>query len=417
VIVRGPSLEASDGSGEKFIDLHGMGARISQRDIFIHVDWMADATTTQRLDLEAIRRVYIAFALKGFSLHVDMGDDSTVFETNGRWGRLSASRVLPMQPTLGALTADASGKVAYDWAEFDAIKNAPGGFKSTGRERIFRYVVLARNLGNGAGGRVTNAGNARANGSEGGSDFIISLGPYGGTGSLDEQTGTFMHELGHSLGVQHGPRELTPEEAAFNLPIDTAAPVTTATTQPAPNAAGWNNADVTVRLAATDDNSGVARLEYNLDNSGWTQYTASVVISTDLIHVLQYHAIDRASNIEPAVSLTVKLDKTPSTITFSGNSGTYSILGTVSITCSTSDNLSGVASSTCQSISGPAYNFTPDTNSFSATATDNAGNTVTGTTTFTLRVTYADLCELSKQFVSNVGVALSYDICAQLSSA
>jgi hypothetical protein len=89
------------------------------------------------------------------------------------------------------------------------------------------------------------------------------------------------------------------------------------------------------------------------------------------------------------VSLTVKLDKTPPTITFSGNSGTYSILGTVSITSSASDNLSGVASSTCQSISGPAYNFTPGTNSFSATATDNAGNTVTGTTT--LRAA-GDLC-------------------------
>ena len=45
-----------------------------------------------------------------------------------------------------------------------------------------------------------------------GNDFIVSLGcgfggsdPSGGSiGTVDEQSGTFMHELGHNLNLGHG---------------------------------------------------------------------------------------------------------------------------------------------------------------------------------------------------------------------
>jgi hypothetical protein len=38
-----------------------------------------------------------------------------------------------------------------------------------------------------------------------GNDFVVSLGAWtGGVGSRDEQAGTFMHELGHNLGLNHG---------------------------------------------------------------------------------------------------------------------------------------------------------------------------------------------------------------------
>ncbi len=39
----------------------------------------------------------------------------------------------------------------------------------------------------------------------GGANFIVSLGEWTNhTGSIDEQAGTFMHELGHNLGLDHG---------------------------------------------------------------------------------------------------------------------------------------------------------------------------------------------------------------------
>jgi len=38
-----------------------------------------------------------------------------------------------------------------------------------------------------------------------GNDFVVSLGTFtDGKGSVDEQAGTFMHELGHTLGLDHG---------------------------------------------------------------------------------------------------------------------------------------------------------------------------------------------------------------------
>ena len=38
-----------------------------------------------------------------------------------------------------------------------------------------------------------------------GNDFMVSLGAWtAGVGSRDEQAGTFMHELGHNLGLRHG---------------------------------------------------------------------------------------------------------------------------------------------------------------------------------------------------------------------
>lgn len=209
----------------------------------------------------------------------------------------------------------------------------------------------------------------------------------------------------------------TPQTAHQTLPVDTTAPTTTAQATPAANAAGWNNSDVTVTLTPTDDISGTARTEYTLDDGAWTEYTAPIALSTDAIHTVKYRSIDRASNVEDAKSLTVKLDKTAPTVTYTGGAPTYGILDTVSITCTTADNLSGVASTTCKDVTGPAYDFAPGTNEFSATATDAAGNTGQGSVSFTLKVTYDDMCTLTKQWVTNPGAAHSNAMCAQLAAA
>ncbi|MEX2180119.1 MAG: hypothetical protein WD801_15495 [Gemmatimonadaceae bacterium] len=55
------------------------------------------------------------------------------------------------------------------------------------------------------------------------------------------------------------------------------------------------------------------------------------------------------------------------------------------------------------------------TNSFSADAKDNAGNTGSGSTSFQVVVTSDGVCALVRQFVSNPGVANA--LCSQLSAA
>jgi hypothetical protein len=555
------AFDPGGGIGKQIVDLAAMGAAVGQKDIFIQLDWMQDATHNQQLDPAAVTQLVTAYAANGYSLHVDAGPNSTLnYGTNATWGSLSRARSTGYQAGLGTGTVDAAGNATYNWTAFNAIKAA--SFLPTGRGQIFHYALAASQLGN-----MGNSGISSPRGT--GNDIIISLGAFtGGVGSVDEQTGTLMHELGHNLGLDHGggdsvnfkpnyfsvmnyafslrgivkngkrifdyshggQRDLvesgpygldegagvgpnatgfqtqhfcpakgtkpaaripvanaagridwncdgvpdtssvnadinadpkqpmntlgtlvdyddwshlkltagaigsfgapvpeapiesrlddpTPEMMREILPLDTTAPVTSAQASPAANQAGWSNGDVTVTISASDDISGVARTEHNLDDGGWTLYSTPLVISTDAVHTLQYRSIDRSSNVETAKSLTVKLDKTPPTVSYTGNAGTYGILDTVSITCTPADNLSGVASSTCQNINGPAYDLSLGSTTLSATATDVAGNTGQGSTSFTLTVTFDDMCTLSKRFVTNLGSALSAAMCVQLDAA
>ena len=74
---------------------------------------------------------------------------------------------------------------------------------------IFHYMIFAHNLG-----MYDNTGNLTfASGiSEDipADSFIVALGHYAGqVGTSLQQAGTFMHELGHNLGLHHGGQEDT----------------------------------------------------------------------------------------------------------------------------------------------------------------------------------------------------------------
>lgn len=185
-----------------FVDLPAMGADPNKPDVFLHVDWMADATHDQKLSQAALKRVVDAFANSpyvsptgsvGINLHVDEGPDSMMnWNTMATWGALSKAHALTYTANLGA---SAGGN--YNWSAFQTIKDAAGGFTDTGRTPIFHYVIAAHNYGG-----STSSGISRGIGA---SDLIVSLGSFtGGVGSTDEQAGTLMHELGHNLGLRHG---------------------------------------------------------------------------------------------------------------------------------------------------------------------------------------------------------------------
>ena len=102
-------------------------------------------------------------------------------------------------------------------------------------------------------------------------------------------------------------------------------------------------------------------------------------------------------------------------VTFSGNAGRYTVADQVSIDCSATDNLSGVASSTCAPVSAAAYTFAAGTNTISASATDHAGNTTAASTSFTVTADAASLCTLVGRWSSNDGVTTS--LCTKLSQS
>ncbi|HEU0300917.1 MAG TPA: HYR domain-containing protein [Longimicrobium sp.] len=100
-------------------------------------------------------------------------------------------------------------------------------------------------------------------------------------------------------------------------------------------------------------------------------------------------------------------DHTPPTITFSGNAGTYTVAQSVNITCTATDEVSGVDenATSCPGASGPAYTFALGTHTLTATATDLSGNSATAQTSFTVTVDDGSLCELTRRWVSKPDVA------------
>src|SRR5262245_801330 len=114
-------------------------------------------------------------------------------------------------------------------------------------------------------------------------------------------------------------------------------PTITATASPEPNAAGWNNSNVTVTFVCTDAGSGIALCP------------APVIVSADVANrVVTGEAVDKAGN-RASASVTVSLDKTlpaiASRLSAPANAaGWHSAPVTVAFDCT--DGGSGVAS--CQ---------------------------------------------------------------------
>jgi hypothetical protein len=103
-----------------------------------------------------------------------------------------------------------------DFTPLPAAQNGPNNDASdamannfvANRARVFRYVIFADFSNPGGNSGWTPWGTV---------DFVVSLGPFGAApvgivgpsglpvmGSIGQHTGTFLHELGHSLGLGHG---------------------------------------------------------------------------------------------------------------------------------------------------------------------------------------------------------------------
>src|SRR5215203_2082963 len=97
-------------------------------------------------------------------------------------------------------------------------------------------------------------------------------------------------------------------------------PSTSATRSVEPNAAGWNNEDVTVKLKATDNEGGwgLKEITYRINGGQPTTKQGDSVevpaITGEGEYTIAYYATDNAGNVEDEQSLQVKIDKTAPTI-------------------------------------------------------------------------------------------------------
>jgi len=136
----------------------------------------------------------------------------------------------------------------------------------------------------------------------------------------------------------------------------------------------WYTTDVTVTLTGDDSTSGWNRTEYKINGGTLTNYLGPFTLIDDGVYTLYHRDYDNAGNMFELASQTVKVDKTPPTVTLApdrntDHNGWYNYA--ISWTVGASDLMSGVASKTADfSYGGPDS----DPASVSASATDQAGN-------------------------------------------
>ena len=102
----------------------------------------------------------------------------------------------------------------------------------------------------------------------------------------------------------------------------------------------------------------------------------------------------------------LEYDTTPPVVTYTGNAGSYTVDQTIAIHCAASDPSpgSGIASTTCADVNGPAYSFSLGSHTYTASAVDVAGNVGSGATTFDVTVTFTSLENLVQRFSTDPDV-------------
>ena len=275
-----------DADIEPELDLKAMGANPFRKDVFVEVDWMADAAHSHEPWLPALIQAWTEFDRapvtnptidgipnpSGIALHLDVGSlyagynldvdgaappefsigpsGNIDLDLSPGTNRVSAVSMPPgSQPTdigdfgggnrvpeIATLMHD-SGTPPNHFAvgtTFDVIKNGggmtPGNFSST-RNGIFHYALFSHGLQ--VGGKVTATTVGLGEMGIDSDDFTVALAPQGAAqqradanrdgipdfggaaltgplglpvqGTVAHHARVFIHELGHNLGLDHGP--------------------------------------------------------------------------------------------------------------------------------------------------------------------------------------------------------------------
>ncbi|HEM6309235.1 TPA: YSIRK-type signal peptide-containing protein [Streptococcus suis] len=197
-----------DEKGNVILDLPAMGANKHMKDLFVQVDWMhrtgypvfvnlpllgevsfkvRDLTTAP--SSKALEMVRKQFLDHGIQLHIDMGPDSIMKYENGKavtWGDLSAGG-----NQLQHLNVFEVGSNYEHW------NRVVTDYLPQNRWNVFRHAFFVNTLSENGVDRGTGLASAIP-----GQAFIVAVKDiYDNNLAM---AGTFMHELGHTLGLGHG---------------------------------------------------------------------------------------------------------------------------------------------------------------------------------------------------------------------
>jgi hypothetical protein len=184
---------------------------------------------------------------------------------------------------------------------------------------------------------------------------------------------------------------------------DTIPPTTTATPAPPANVAGWNNSNVTVTLAATDNDGGSGVRDITVGTTGAQSSAPAAVpgnsttvsVTTDGETTITYFATDNAGNHETPKTISVNLDTAAPTISVDGVQDGALVTNSVAPTIAIADALSGVDTTrTVITLDGQPFTSgtavtTIGSHTLEVHAADLAGNEVTQTVQFQVKHTTA----------------------------
>lgn len=184
-------INGIDGDCNGTIDLNlaALGANPLHKDIFVEVDSMQGRAPATG----ALAMVQNAFA----AAPVSNPDGATGI--NLRIIIDAADQNIPLADFPGAWAQFHPLKSQYFGNAADRASPNRGGILSA-KQRAFRYCMFANRFD-----AIGSSGVAELPGN----DFMVTLGgflPPGG--SLNEQAATFMHEMGHTLGLYHGGHQI-----------------------------------------------------------------------------------------------------------------------------------------------------------------------------------------------------------------
>jgi uncharacterized repeat protein (TIGR01451 family) len=217
------------------IDLPALGANPQRKDLFVEADYLVASDHSHAPKKDAINSVVKSFAnapvttnpdgTMGVQLHVDTGPlygAGSVFAVTGTGGVTGTYGDLggggDAIPEAGNEIIDGFHDPVSGGTKFADLKTQ---YFNSLREPIFRYAIFGHQTNARAAANDCTSGVAS---SMPGFDFLVTLGGVGknggacwdtdgsgkSVGSTDMQGHTFMHELGHTLGLHHGGNVDTP---------------------------------------------------------------------------------------------------------------------------------------------------------------------------------------------------------------
>jgi len=204
----GVTIDPGSGNPPQFVDLPKMGVALDRPNILVQLDWMEDAGHNQQLRQTAIDAAIDAFdkdpvvyrgaTRPGITLIIDAGPASTLTPGGAPWGTLSKAQKVAWSNYL--LTGNRDD--GYQLANFYSLLKS--NFVPTGRLPSFHYAIAAAVIAQDTRPTPPVDDNTSGLTTSDKLGFMVTLGGWtGGIGSQNEQTGSFMHEFGHTLGLDH----------------------------------------------------------------------------------------------------------------------------------------------------------------------------------------------------------------------